>query len=80
MLDTYIDIAISRRRCEYLDDDDGYYCNIPDLPGVWATGPTLKACVEELREVVAGWIQLGIELGHPIPVLDGIELTAANVS
>lgn len=79
MLDAYIDIAISRRRCEFFDDDGLFYCEIPDLPGAWAQGTTPDACVEELREVLVDWIQIGIEKGLTIPILDGLELNAANV-
>lgn len=80
MLDQYIEAAVQRRECEYLDEDGIFFCNIPELRGVWADGPTIEACVEELREVLVDWIQIGIERGLTIPVLNGLELTAANVS
>lgn len=77
--DAYIEAAISKRECEFIAEDGIYYCNIPGLRGVWASGTTLDACVDELRDVLDGWIQLGIELGHPIPVLDGLDISAAAV-
>lgn len=80
MLDRYIEVAVQRRECEYLDEDGIYFCTVPGLQGAWAQGPTMDACIEELREVLADWIQIGLDLGHEIPVLDGIELTAVNVS
>jgi len=79
MRDRYIDTAMRHRQCEYLDEDDLYFCSIPNLPGVWATGETMDQCVSELHEVLEGWIELGIELGHTIPMIDGLELTATNV-
>lgn len=80
MLERYIELAVQRCECEYLDDDHIYFCNVPGLRGVWSSGPTIEASVEELREVLVDWIQIGIEKGLTIPVLDGIELTAANVN
>lgn len=63
----YIDAAISMAMYKVLDDDNSYYGEIPGLQGVWANADTLDECREELREVLEGWIELGLELGHPIP-------------
>lgn len=79
MLERYIDLAVQRRECEFFDDDNLFYCEIPELPGVWAQGTNIDACVEELREVLADWIQIGLDRGLSIPTLDGLQLTAANV-
>ena len=80
MLDQYIEAAIQRHQCEYLNEDGVFFCNIPELRGVWADGPTIEACTEELREVLFDWIQIRLDRGLAVPVLDGLELTAANVS
>lgn len=80
VLERYIDAAVQRRECQFFEDDNLFYCEIPDLPGVWAQGIDIDACVEELREVLVDWIQIGIEKGLTIPVLDDLELTAANVN
>jgi predicted RNase H-like HicB family nuclease len=69
--DDYIEAAVKLRKFEFLDDDGEYFCHIPELQGAWATGPTVDACVLELREVLIDWIQIGIELGHTIPDLPG---------
>ena len=79
MLDAYIEAAVQRSECEFLDGDGVFYCIVPGLQGVWTAGPSIDDCVRELREGLVSWIQLGIEMGHPIPVLDGLELTAASV-
>ena len=63
MLTEYIRAALRRAHYELLDD--GTFCaGIPGLPGVLATAATLEACREELREVLEGWIVLGLRLGH----------------
>jgi len=74
MLTAYIKAAMKRAKYEIIDDPNPFYGDPPDLPGVWANGSTLEACRDELEEVLEGWIQLGIEEGDKIPVLDGIDL------
>ena len=64
----YIDAALSMATYKVYDNDDGsYYGEIPGLQGVWANADTLEECQEELREVLEGWIEIGIVLGHDIP-------------
>ncbi|WP_031386757.1 type II toxin-antitoxin system HicB family antitoxin [Desulfonatronum thiodismutans] len=67
----YIQEALSRAHYEMIDDDEPYYGEVYGLPGVWATGTTLEACRENLREVIAGWINIRLKQGlapcpHPI--------------
>jgi predicted RNase H-like HicB family nuclease len=54
-------------RLEWLEDSQEFYGEIPELPGVWATGPTIDACREELQEVLEEWVALGLSMGHRIP-------------
>lgn len=53
-------------------DNDKIYCEIPELSGIWATGDTLEHARCELKEVVEGWIELGLRLDHQIPAIDGV--------
>ncbi len=73
MLTEYIRAAMAKATYEILEDGT-YYGEIPECQGVWADAPTLEECREELREVLEGWIVLGLELGHQFPILDGIDL------
>ncbi|MFQ6114124.1 MAG: type II toxin-antitoxin system HicB family antitoxin [bacterium] len=52
----------------------GYFGKIPQFQGVWETADILEACREELQEVLEEWISIGLKRGHPIPVIDGIQL------
>jgi len=61
MLTDYIRAAMRHATCEWLPDDGVYYCEIPELPGVWATGADETAARAELQEVLEGWIALGID-------------------
>lgn len=74
MLTEYIHGAMRRATYEILSDGS-FYGEIPGFQGVYANAKTLEGCREQLREVLEGWIVLGLRLGHSLPVVDGIELT-----
>ena len=76
MLTKYIDAAMRRAVYEILPDDGSFYGEIPELRGVYANEDTLEKCRDELQSGLEGWIILGLELGHTIPELDGINLNA----
>lgn len=79
MLTAYIDAAMNKAHYEILPDGEGYFGKVPDLQGVWANADTLEACRSELREVLEEWLLLGLSKGHPIPVMDGIDLNIEEV-
>ena len=74
MLTKYIRAAMSKARYEILPDDGTFYGEIVGFNGVWANEDTLEACRDELKEVLEGWIVLGLRLGHSLPVVDGLDL------
>jgi len=59
---------------ELLEDEEGFYGTIPGLDGIWASAVTLEVCREELQSVLEDWILLGLQMGHHLPVVDGIDL------
>jgi predicted RNase H-like HicB family nuclease len=75
MLTDYIKAAMRSARYEILEDDGTYYGEIPGFQGVWANEATLEATRDELASVLEDWIVLGLRLGHPLPVMDGMDLT-----
>ena len=76
MLTAYIQAAMDRARYEILEDDEGIYGEIPGLAGVWANEETLEACRKELQSTLEDWILVGLHLGHTLPPLDDIDLSA----
>lgn len=42
MLLEYVQEALRRARYEIIEDAEPYYGEVPELPGVWATGPNLE--------------------------------------
>ena len=76
MLTEYIQAAMHRATYEALGDGT-FFADIPEFDGLWANARTKDACSDELKEVLEGWIILGLRLGHTLPVVDGIDLTPA---
>jgi len=66
MLTDCIRAAMRQATYEILSDGT-FYGEIPDFQGVYANAKTREACREELREVLEGWIVLGLRLGHALP-------------
>ena len=73
MLTHYIQAAMSQANYEILEDGT-YYGEIQALPGVFANADTLEICREQLQEILEGWILLGLQLGHQLPEIDGMNL------
>lgn len=71
MLEEYIVAAMKQAHYEMITDEEPYYCEIPDLPGVWATGKTLEECRENLKSVLEEWIVLSLRKGLAMPEIGG---------
>lgn len=69
MLLEYVQEALERARYELIADEEPYYGEVPELPGVWATGKTLEECRKNLREVIEGWLMVRWQRGLPVPPL-----------
>ncbi|HLP59593.1 MAG TPA: type II toxin-antitoxin system HicB family antitoxin [Candidatus Deferrimicrobium sp.] len=55
--------------------EDGTFAGrIPPCKGVIAFGSTLKECEDELHSTLEDWVLLGLQLGHHLPVIRGINL------
>ena len=69
ILAKYIETAMQDADFMIFVEDGTFYGEIYGFEGVWANADTLEECRKELKEVLEGWIILGIERGHEIPVL-----------
>ena len=71
--DEWLDAALAGATVEEVFDNDGtqagWWAENSDCPGASAYGATCEEALKRLREVLAGWVQLGRELDHPIPSL-----------
>jgi predicted RNase H-like HicB family nuclease len=80
MLSRYIEAAMRHAVVEYLSEDGVYYGAIPELPGVWADGPTSETCRTTLQEVLEEWIMVSLAQHLPVPAVDGITLTVEGAA
>ena len=80
MIRTYIQAALKHARYELIDQaGEPYYGEVPELQGVLATGKTLEECRANLEDALDAWLVLGIQLGHKIPAIDGINIERLKV-
>lgn len=80
MLTRYLQAALRRATYEILEGGGRFYGELPDCPGVYATGETLESCREELAEVLEEWVLFRVSRNLPLPVVDGIELKIRDVA
>jgi predicted RNase H-like HicB family nuclease len=74
MLTEYVEAAMARAKYKILDDDEGFFGEIPGFRGVWSNARTLEGCRRELREVLESWMLVSVRLGHDLPIVGGINL------
>lgn len=73
ILSDYVEQAMGQ--AVYEKAQDGTYSGrIPPCKGVVAFGATQHECKEELHSTLEDWILVGLKLGHPLPVIGGIDL------
>ncbi len=73
ILSSYLEQAMAQASYDKLEDNT-FSGRIPLCKGVVAFGATLRECEQELRSTLEDWILLGLKLGHPLPVIDNIDL------
>ena len=79
MLAEYLRSAMQQATYKLLEDEEGYFGEIPGFQGFWATAATLEACRIVLEEALEEWIILGLKLGHPLPEIRGVALDFTEV-
>ncbi len=77
MLTEYIQHAMRLAHYELMENGR-FFGTIPGCKGLYAEGKTLEQCREELQSTLEDWLLLGLQLGHNLPVLDGINLNRSN--
>ncbi|NDJ20911.1 type II toxin-antitoxin system HicB family antitoxin [Nostoc sp. B(2019)] len=73
ILSDYVDRASAQAVYDKLEDGT-FAGRIPACQGVVAFGSTLRECEDKLRSTLEDWILLGLKLGHPLPIIDSIDL------
>ena len=73
ILSEYIALAMAQAAYDKLADRT-FAGRIPSCPGVIAFAVTLRQCEEELRSTLEDWLLVGLKMGHPLPVIENINL------
>jgi len=79
MLTEYIRRAMAHAKYELMENG-GFFGSIPPCKGLWAEGKTLEQCREELQSTLEDWLLLGLQMGHRLPVIDGLNLNRKKKS
>ncbi len=79
VLTDYIELALAEATYDKLEDDS-FVGRVPSCPGVIAFASTLFRCEHELRSTLEDWILVGLQMGHPLPVVGGIDLSRKPAS
>jgi len=78
ILSDYLERAIAEAEFDKLEDGT-FAGGIPACKGVIAFGTTLRECADELRSTLEDWLVVGLKLGHPLPIIEGIDLNKEPV-
>jgi predicted RNase H-like HicB family nuclease len=73
ILSEYVEKVMAQAVYDKLEDGT-FAGKIPPCKGVVAFGRTLRECEDELHSTLEDWILVGLKLGHPLPVIEGIDL------
>ncbi len=73
ILSEYVSQAMAQALYDKLEDGS-FSARIPSCKGVVAFAATLRDCEDELRSTLEDWILVGLKMGHPLPVIAGLDL------
>lgn len=74
----YLEHAL--RKAEYSSDEDGLIvARVEGAAGFFAQGDNVEDARENLRDVIEGNVLLALQLGLPIPDIDGVEITERTI-
>ncbi len=73
ILSEYVEKVMAQAVYDKLEDGT-FAGRIPPCKGVVAFGKSLRECEDELHSTLEDWILVGLKLGHPLPVIEGIDL------
>ena len=74
MLTEYLQAAMRKAKYEILENNEGFYGEIPGFQGVWGNAPTLEACRDDLAEALEAWVLFHLADNTPLPKVAGINL------
>ena len=75
---TYVYTTMAHAKYERIDDGQTVYAEIPDFPGVWATGPTFHECRAELLSTLEDLLAYRLQRGITVPAIAGVPAPQAR--
>jgi predicted RNase H-like HicB family nuclease len=75
IVEHYIFSAMKNAVLEELEDGT-LGVSLPECPGVVAFGSDVHGCGVNLYAQLQDWVKVSLELGNPLPVIDGIDLNS----
>lgn len=73
MLTQYIQTAMRHAKYELMENGR-FFGSIPECQGLWAEGPTLEECREELQSTLEDWIMIKLRHGDQFEVIGGVDI------
>ncbi|HEX9727856.1 MAG TPA: type II toxin-antitoxin system HicB family antitoxin [Gemmatimonadales bacterium] len=74
-------MANSKHRYEIIlfwsEEDGAYIAEVPELPGCAADGSSYQGAIDNVEDVIDGWIETALEMGRAIPEPKGRRLMLA---
>jgi len=62
------------------EEDGGYSVSVPSLPGCFSQGDSYQEALENIKEAIAGWVEVTRECGDEIPKPDAlVELVSVEI-
>lgn len=56
------------------DPAGGWVVSVPTLAGCASQGDTIEEARTMIQDAIEGWVTLALQMGDPIPVIDGARL------
>lgn len=72
MLNEYIQAALKYAVFEFLDDENTFFCYVPQIKGAWAKASSQAECLLELASVLEEWILFALKVGVQVPEIDNL--------
>lgn len=79
MISEYVSKALKKAAYKQIKDGT-WFGEIRGFRGVWANGPSIEHCRNELIEVLEEWLLLKIRDRDPIPLIGGSALRIKKVA
>jgi len=80
MMSVSVYVQAALKRAEYEQDENGVViARVPGGGGFFSQGETFEEARDNLRDAIEGNLALALQLGLPIPALEGVSIEEQDV-